>query len=220
MQQAYDIASKTAAREAFRGKRGYDKRVHGADLQPGGRVLVHNLSERGGPGKLRSYWENKVHVVVKRRSSDSPVYEVVPEGGGKSRVLHRNLLLPCNSLPLDKPGTDPKQKGRRNQTQTRIRQRRTNRQVEGSDSESSEDIELVCRFPHYQQPSQRAVELNPDAELFVPDLGKQEREPEHEEVEADIMNITPEADGEDNAAESGEGLQESSEEPASEEDDP
>lgn len=67
-----EIASKTAAREDLRGKKGYDKRIHGVDLLPGGRVLVRNLSERGGPGKLRSYWENKVYVVVKRRSKDSP----------------------------------------------------------------------------------------------------------------------------------------------------
>ncbi|CAK6980760.1 hypothetical protein F7725_021361%2C partial [Scomber scombrus] len=94
------------------------------------------------------------------------------------------------------------------------------RQVESSDSESNEDIELVCRFPHYQQPSQRAVGLSHDAETFVPSLRNQEREPEQEEVEADIMDIVPEADGEDNTAELGESLQDSSEELASEEDDP
>lgn len=169
---------------------------------------------------MRSYWENKVHVVVKRRSSDSPVYEVAPEGGGKSCVLHRNLLLPCDSLPLDKPGTDSKQEGRGNQRQTRTRQQHTNRQVESSGSESSEDVELVCRFPHYQQPSQRAVGMNLDAEPFVLDLGNPDREPEQEQVEADIMDITPGADGEDNAAEPGENLQESSEKPASEGNDP
>ena len=30
-----------------------------------------------------------------------PVYELKPEtGAGRTRVLHRNLLLPCNHLPL------------------------------------------------------------------------------------------------------------------------
>lgn len=119
MKQAYEIASKIAAKEASRGKRYYDRRSHGADLQLGGRVLVRNLSERGGPGKLRSYWESRVHVVVKRRSKDSPVYEVVPEGGGRSQVLHRNLLLPCDSLPLDQPERNTR--GSKNTQQDKIR---------------------------------------------------------------------------------------------------
>lgn len=33
-----------------------------------------------------------------------PVYKVKPEsGGGRTRVLHRNLLLPCDALELDAP---------------------------------------------------------------------------------------------------------------------
>lgn len=40
-------------------------------------LQVHNLSERWGPGKLSSYWEAKVNVVMKRKSAKSPVYEVM-----------------------------------------------------------------------------------------------------------------------------------------------
>ena len=218
MRQAYEIASKTAAREALRGKKGYDKRAHGADLQPGGRVLVRNLSERGGPGKLRSYWETKVHVVVKRRSSDSPVYEVAPEGGGKSRVLHRNLLLPCDSLPLGKPEPAPATQERKIRTRTRTRQRQINESEDNSDSESSDEVELVCRFPDDQELSQRAADLNPEAEPFAPALMMQDGAPDledatvaQEETETDDRGITADGDGE-NDAEPGEGLQESSEE--------
>ena len=88
-------SSETAQRNAQRGKKQYDKKVRHIVLMPGDRVLVRNLSERGGPGKLRSYWENEVHIVVEQKVNGMPVYEVRPESGAKpSRVLHRNLLLP------------------------------------------------------------------------------------------------------------------------------
>jgi len=33
-----------------------------------------------------------------------PVYEVKPESGnGRSKVLHRNMLLPCSYLPVETP---------------------------------------------------------------------------------------------------------------------
>lgn len=61
-----------------------------------------DLSEGGGPGKLRSYWEQQMHVVVGQKGN-LPVFEVRPEGRTcKPRVLHRNLLLlPCDFLPVD-----------------------------------------------------------------------------------------------------------------------
>ena len=64
MSEAYKIAAETAQRNTQHGKKQYDKKVHRIVLEPGERVLVQNMSERGGPGKLRSYWENEVYVVV------------------------------------------------------------------------------------------------------------------------------------------------------------
>ncbi|CAB4018255.1 Hypothetical predicted protein [Paramuricea clavata] len=56
----------------------------------------------GGPGKLRSYWEDKVYNIVRQKSNEIPVYEVIPESGGeKTRVLHRNMLFPCTYLPVE-----------------------------------------------------------------------------------------------------------------------
>ena len=59
MQKTYLLASKSATKSAMRGKRNYDKRMRSSALQVGDHVLVHNLNPRGGPGKLRSFWEDK-----------------------------------------------------------------------------------------------------------------------------------------------------------------
>ena len=78
-------------------------------------MLVCALSEPGGPGKLRSHWEQEVHLIVEQKG-DLPVSEVPPEGRkGKSRILHRNLLLPCDFLRSDlpKPGPQRSQERRR-----------------------------------------------------------------------------------------------------------
>ena len=77
--------------------------------------LVRNLRERGGPGKLRSFSEETIYRIVKRKGEDSPVYEVEPESGkGPRRVIHRNLLLTCNYLlfehTLESSARRPKQK--------------------------------------------------------------------------------------------------------------
>ncbi len=48
-------------------------------------MLVRNLGERGGPGKLRSYWEKAVYV-VKEQVSDNPVYVIHPENNDRGKI--------------------------------------------------------------------------------------------------------------------------------------
>ena len=65
-------------------------------------MLVKNVLERGGPGKLKSFWEDKIYIVDSRKGQDSSVHEVHPESDSNhKRVLHRNLLLPCSFLPYE-----------------------------------------------------------------------------------------------------------------------
>ena len=63
MKQAYDIASRSTTKSSARSKAYYDKKASAAVLRPGDRVLVRNLSERGGPGKLRLYWEEQIQLM-------------------------------------------------------------------------------------------------------------------------------------------------------------
>ena len=69
-------------------------------LEQGDRVLIRNMSEREGTGKMRSFWEERVHVVVENINNENITYKVKPERDtdGRIRVLHRKMLLQCNDL--------------------------------------------------------------------------------------------------------------------------
>ena len=146
MTEAYELAGKKSNEVGTRAKQRYDRFVRSSVLLPGDRVLVRNLSERGGPGKLRSHWEDRVHVVVSRKGDDSPVYEVKPEvGSGGNRILHRNLLLPCNSLPIDIPSKSRRKRAERVQKDkcSNVQQIPTPQVKELSDGSSSEEESAI-----------------------------------------------------------------------------
>lgn len=140
MQEAYDIVRENAKKSTERSKRHYDGKVRSSVLHPGDRVLVRNLTPRGGTGKLRNHWEENIHVVVRQVGEDIPVYEVKPEQGrGRSRTLHRNLLLQCDHLPLE---IQPKAASKQNKRITKTTTGNTEQ-----DEENDEDECLIYYRP-------------------------------------------------------------------------
>ena len=71
------------------------------------RVLVKNVGLRG-KRKLADRWELTPYVIKSKPNPDIPVYEVKSDNprARKTRVLHRNILLPFSCLGL------PRSKGR------------------------------------------------------------------------------------------------------------
>lgn len=154
-------------KNARRGQKNYNQRAWSSVLEPGDHVLVRNLTPRGGTGKLRNYWEETVHVVQSRRGPDSPVYTVEPlEGTGQTRVLHRNLLLPCPYLVENPEANTPDQTQGSNKNKTRPRTRRLkdrhNTPALDTDSSSEEEYYLWTAARQMDTP------LNAEATEFCP----------------------------------------------------
>ena len=77
MKQAYDLAARKSKSCDEKFKAYFDSKVRSSVLATGDGVLVRNLSKRAdGPGKLVSYWEDEIYIVVERKSNDSHVYAV------------------------------------------------------------------------------------------------------------------------------------------------
>ena len=75
-------------------------------VEPGDLVLVKVVAF-DGKHKIADRWENDTYAVLSQPNPGIPVYVVQREDkGGPKRTLHRNLLLPINSLPLDSGTTN------------------------------------------------------------------------------------------------------------------
>ena len=71
----------------------YDQKCRGAELEIGDLVLVKQTAWKGRH-KIQDRWETEEYQVVGQPTPDVPVYTVKSVAGGRTRVLHRNLLLP------------------------------------------------------------------------------------------------------------------------------
>ena len=93
---------------------------------------------------------------MRQKYDDIPLYELIPENGeGKIRVVHRNMLLPCTYLPVDKPVTTSKQVMEKKRKPTR-----DNKKLQEYSTESEDESEMPIMSPeqikkiNLQQPSQ------------------------------------------------------------------
>ena len=101
MSQAYEIVSTNSSCRKRKDIARHDYKVSLTTvLEKGDEVMIRNLSERGGTEKMRSFWEDKVHVVVENLNSENTTYKVQTEKdfNEKIRVLHRNMISSCDKL--------------------------------------------------------------------------------------------------------------------------
>lgn len=74
--------------------------MRSAVIEPGDRVLVRNVGLKS-PQKLANRWEDHPYIVKEQAITGISVFEVQNDGApGKTRTLHRNMLLPINTLPI------------------------------------------------------------------------------------------------------------------------
>jgi len=64
MKEAYELARQNISKSAGDAMKQYDQKERFSNLQLGDRVLVRNLSERGGPEKLRPQWEQQQKLCI------------------------------------------------------------------------------------------------------------------------------------------------------------
>jgi len=140
LSDAIEIATKNADKSRKMNKNIYNKKVYGNDICPGDRVLLRNHREKGGTGKLKSYWEENIYIVIEKLK-DLPVYVIRSETtDAKSKKIHRNNLMLCNSLPNPNLENTVIPKPRK-------KQKLVNPIVEPSDtsSDEGEDEVIVCQ---------------------------------------------------------------------------
>ena len=99
--KAYQLANENINKSAQYSKRHYDLKVKGVELKVGDRVLMRNVREKGGTGKLKNHWESSLFRITSKKEN-LPVYTIVNCDNVKDqRTVHRNLLMECNDLPDD-----------------------------------------------------------------------------------------------------------------------
>ena len=101
---AHNKAKQMAKRQQAKHRELYDQKCRGAELEVGDLVLVKLDCLEGGH-KIQDRWE--IEMTNRWWASlplGVPVYTVMSVVGGRTRVLHRNLLLPLQGRIRQKGG--------------------------------------------------------------------------------------------------------------------
>lgn len=102
--EAMTIAQAAATKQLQRHTELYNRKVRGAPVDVGDRVLLANKGERG-KRKLADRWENTIYFVV-GKNGESNTFKIQHASTGQEKVVHRNLIMPVNFLPLNDSSQD------------------------------------------------------------------------------------------------------------------
>ena len=98
MEQAFAIVRENTSKKRAENEKQYNKKARGVEIVEGDKVLLRNDNEKRGTGKLKNYWEKGVYIVEKKHD-DLPIFTIKSVEGKKiPKIVHRNRLMPCNSL--------------------------------------------------------------------------------------------------------------------------
>ena len=146
MNKACEIVKKNMKKAADYNKGYFDKKSKAVEISVGDMVLMKNVREKGGTGKLKTYWEESIFEVVEKKEN-LPVYRIQNIRKARdARVVHRNLLMKCNELPLD-VFDKPKSPGKAAQkSQQKAKQNKTQQSTTTSDVAKAQKQKQSVRF--------------------------------------------------------------------------
>ena len=198
MEEACQVARENMGKVAEWNKKSYDRKAGAEEISVGDRVLMQNCREKGGTGKLRSYWEESIFEVVEKRA-DAPVYRIRNIHKEKDeRVVHRNLLMQCNQLPEDVFGKSAEKKESRKKKNLRAKKKEV--VVESESSDSDEDLDGIFVAVSADAVPEEVIDIASDTERMQEDRGILELENVAEDVvqvEADEAHDPAQAEDND-----------------------
>ena len=104
MAWAYQTANDVIKKEQERNKWCYDCRVWCTKLMIGHKVLLWCIAYKGRH-KIQNCWEDTIYEPVDQPFKNMPVFKIKPWGSDdRVKIVHRKLLLPLLSDPLDLAG--------------------------------------------------------------------------------------------------------------------
>ena len=160
---AHNKAKQMAKRQQAKHRELYDQKCRGTELEIGDLVLVKQTAWKVRH-KIQDKWETEEYQVVGQPTPGVPVYTVKSVAGGRTRVLHRNLLLPL---------------------QGRIRQEDGMRREGISDSEDEveegDGMLKMARTPHWRPRGTTRPKASPS----------QQREAPSKDASADVSGQKP-----------------------------